>query len=211
MISDMSFARPSRIALLVLFALLVVCPAALAAVILHGSPGPDFIQGSSRDEQIFAGDGADWIDGRGGADLLDGGPGVDVASYASARKGVLVSLMTGKASGGAGADRLVRIENLIGSPFADTLTGSRGANNINGGSGNDRINGGSGNDVIDGGAGNDVIDGGAGSDRLLGGSGNDTIHARDGRRDVVNCGSGRDVAYVDKTDRVTGCEVVHRS
>jgi hypothetical protein len=45
---------------------------------------------------------------------------------------------------------------------------------------------------------------------LLGGAGNDVINARDGQRDLVNCGSGVDTAVVDKLDRVVGCEHVSR-
>jgi Ca2+-binding RTX toxin-like protein len=70
--------------------------------------------------------------------------------------------------------------------------------------------GGKGNDVLSGGPGNDVLDGGTGLDRLYGGPGNDTLRARDGQRDVVDCGPGRDAATVDRLDRVSGCEIVRR-
>ena len=45
---------------------------------------------------------------------------------------------------------------------------------------------------------------------LNGGTGNDTLFARDGQRDLVLCGPGRDVAYVDRKDKVSGCEVIRR-
>jgi Ca2+-binding RTX toxin-like protein len=64
--------------------------------------------------------------------------------------------------------------------------------------------------VLFGGIGNDVLYGGAGSDRLYGGPGNDTLRARDGQRDVVDCGPGRDIAYVDRIDRVSACERIVR-
>ena len=44
-----------------------------------------------------------------------------------------------------------------------------------------------------GGAGNDRLTGGSGKDTISGGTGNDTISARDGVRDLVSCGPGRDV------------------
>jgi hypothetical protein len=58
--------------------------------------------------------------------------------------------------------------------------------------------------------------GGAGRDEFnavdgkpVGGQGRDVIRARDGRPDVVNCGPGRDVAYVDRVeDGVFNCERV---
>jgi hypothetical protein len=36
------------------------------------------------------------------------------------------------------------------------------------------------------------------------------LRARDNQRDVVDCGPGRDTAYVDRLDRVSGCERVKR-
>jgi Ca2+-binding RTX toxin-like protein len=70
--------------------------------------------------------------------------------------------------------------------------------------------GGPGKDFLSGGAGNDSLTGGPGVDTFFGRSGNDRIYAADGVSELVNCGSGRDVAQVDPTDRVTGCERVVR-
>jgi hypothetical protein len=47
-------------------------------------------------------------------------------------------------------------------------------------------------------------------DAIAGGAGNDRIHANDGHTDRVNCGPGRDTVWADRTDKLTGCEVVHR-
>jgi Ca2+-binding RTX toxin-like protein len=80
---------------------------------------------------------------------------------------------------------------------------------IEGRGGNDTILGGAGNDKMYGGAGNDVIDGGSGSDHIYGGPGSDTIRATDGMKDWVDCGTGRDRAYVDRVDVVNkDCESV---
>jgi len=46
-------------------------------------------------------------------------------------------------------------------------------------------------------------------DAIEGGAGNDRIHANDGHTDRVNCGPGRDIVWADRTDRLTGCEIVH--
>ena len=51
---------------------------------------------------------------------------------------------------------------------------------------------------------------GAGSDRIFGLAGNDVIRARNGFRDVVDCGPGRDIAIVDRVDVVRRCERVLR-
>ena len=75
--------------------------------------------------------------------MLDGGPGTDTASYALATAGVTVSLAnTGpQETFGAGVDTLVSIENLTGSPFADTLGGDNNPNLIIGGGGGDLLSG----------------------------------------------------------------------
>jgi Ca2+-binding RTX toxin-like protein len=75
---------------------------------------------------------------------------------------------------------------------------------------NDTLRGMGGNDTLWGLGGNDLLVGGTGRDTLYGGGGNDTLLAREGQRDVVNCGTGRDTATVDKVDVVKGCETVRR-
>lgn len=47
-------------------------------------------------------------------------------------------------------------------------------------------------------------------DVISGGAGNDQIHANDGHTDRVNCGPGHDTVWADRTDKLIGCEVVHR-
>jgi uncharacterized repeat protein (TIGR01451 family) len=115
--------------------------------------------------------------------------------------------------GTAGANR------LTGTAYADVLNGLGGNDILRGLGGNDLLKGGGGNDSLDGGAGKDALWGGAGNDRLVGGSGKDTflgglgrdtIYARDGIAETVDCGAGRDTAYVDKNDKVRNCEVVKR-
>jgi hypothetical protein len=36
------------------------------------------------------------------------------------------------------------------------------------------------------------------------------VFARDGRRDVIDCGPGRDIATVDPIDRTRHCEIISR-
>jgi dipeptidyl aminopeptidase/acylaminoacyl peptidase len=47
-------------------------------------------------------------------------------------------------------------------------------------------------------------------DVILAGAGNDSVHANDRHTDRVNCGPGRDTVWADRTDRLSGCEIVHR-
>jgi Ca2+-binding RTX toxin-like protein len=77
-----------------------------------------------------------------------------------------------------------------------------------GGSGNDFLFGHSGTDLLSGGNGRDYIRGNLGSDTLKGGRSRDKIKAKDGKKDVVRCGRGRDKAWVDSQDDVAGCERV---
>jgi Ca2+-binding RTX toxin-like protein len=92
----------------------------------------------------------------------------------------------------------------------DTLSGGTGNDQLYGGWGNDRLVGGSGDDALYGGVGRDRLIGGPGSNLYRGGPGKDSINARNGTEDMVDCGSGRDVARVDRIDFVKGCETVKR-
>ena len=101
---------------------------------------------------------------------------------------------------------------IHGTALADVVYGYGGDDRIWGYRGSDRLYAGADDDRVDGGLGDDRIDGALGSDVLLGGPGNDTLLAKDGYRDTLDCGPGRDVAAVDRRDRVIrNCERVLRS
>jgi hypothetical protein len=72
------------------------------------------------------------------------------------------------------------------------------------------VQAGKGDDSVKGGRSAEAIDLGKGEDKAKGGGGNDRIDARDGERDVINGGAGRDVAVVDRKDKVKNVEVVKR-
>jgi hypothetical protein len=98
-----------------------------------------------------------------------------------------------------------------GSPIGLKKSGTAGNDRLTGTARNDELNGRRGNDVIRGLGGHDLLIGGLGRDTLSGGGGQDTLQARDGRRDVVDCGPGRDIANADRVDAVAkNCEVVKR-
>jgi Tol biopolymer transport system component len=113
--------------------------------------------------------------------------------------------------GGNGNDR------LSGGTGNDLLFGERGNDRLLGEGGSDRLSGGPGNDLLNGGPGTDSLTDARGRDRFTGGTGPDRVNARDltpadrRRADVVRCGPGRDVAVVDRADRVArDCERVRR-
>ena len=94
--------------------------------------------------------------------------------FAPAR--ITATLARGTGSGW-GADRLVAIEDLEGSRFADRLTGNGRANLLLGAAGDDVLLGLAGADFLKGEAGRDRLDGGPGRDRLDGGVGKDVCVA----------------------------------
>jgi hypothetical protein len=98
-----------------------------------------------------------------------------------------------------------------GTSTADTMTGTAFADVLRGLGGNDRLNGRGGNDRLFGGPGRDSLTGGTGRDLLDAGPGNDRVAARDGTRDTVRCGPGRDTVVADRRDIVSrNCEKVQR-
>ena len=170
---------------------------------LEGGGGNDVLRGGADDDELFGGAGADILFGDGGADLLDGGTGFDFVSYTASTSGIVLDAKApGTNAGDAAGDVLVRIENLVGSNFADTISGGNVANQIFGRNGADVIDGRGGADLIDGGGGADTLTGGAGFDtfryRLTGES---TAAARDTITDFAN---GQDTIDLSAIDADTG-------
>ncbi len=130
---------------------------------LRGSPFADTLMGNAGPNTLSGGAGDDRLAGLAGNDTLDGGSGADTANFAAATRAVTANLRTGSATG-EGSDRLLRLENLLGSSFADRLTGNARRNTLWGGNGNDTLTAGRGNDALNGGAQFDRADGGAGID-----------------------------------------------
>jgi uncharacterized repeat protein (TIGR01451 family) len=111
-------------------------------------------------------------------------------------------------------------DKITGTHGPDMRCGLLGNDTIRGLGGNDRlygdgcgrVKGKGGNDTLIGGPGDDVLVGGGGRNVIMGGPGNDTVLARNGQRDSIDCGAGsKDVAKVDKHDRVKHCERVVRT
>src|SRR6185369_7125871 len=97
---------------------------------------------------LLGGTGNDTLIGGDGDDTLNGEGGIDTASYAGAVSAVTVALVAGaQATGGAGIDTLIGIENLTGSSFNDSLTGDGGVNILTGGIGADTMTGLGGDDT----------------------------------------------------------------
>ncbi len=125
---------------------------------LLGGVGNDSMDGGVGDDSLNGGTGNDVLNGGLGNDILNGNSGIDTASYLN-MSGVTIDLniTRAQATGGAGTDTLIGIENLYGSNNNDTLTGNAGANELNGRAGNDILIGGSGRDSLTGGTGSDTF------------------------------------------------------
>lgn len=113
----------------------------------------DYLLGDNNDNILAGLGGADIFNGRGGSDTVD---------YSASLGGVTIDLQAASGAqafgGDAEGDRLISIENILGSHEADTVRGTTGANTISGNSGDD---------VIDGRGGDDVLSGGAGADQFV--------------------------------------------
>jgi uncharacterized protein DUF11/hemolysin type calcium-binding protein len=157
-----------------------------AAVTLGGAACANSSFGGRDDDVLFGSSFGDRMYGRQGRDLLRGRAGNDCLF------------------GGEGADV------LDGDGGNDTLSGGDGRDRLFGGAGNDRLLGGAKGDELHGDTGNDQLFASIGRDRVWGGAGNDVISARDGSRDVIDCGAGLDRVTADRRDHLRGCERVTR-
>ncbi len=199
---------------------------------IRSGAGQDFLSGGIGDDILAGGAGDDDVlDGGRGADTLRGGPGSDVVDYSRRTNAVRVDF-DGRADdgepgerdtvgtdvegayGGAGNDVLLGNlkHNIFGGGRGDDVIRGRGGDDaMHGGPGNDHLFGGAARDLMLAGAGDDVLVGGPGRDALLGDSGRDSLFARDGVADVVEGGSGRDRACIDRRlDHLRQVEIVCR-
>jgi Ca2+-binding RTX toxin-like protein len=175
---------------------------------LDGGAGDDVLDGAEADligadgaDTLVGGPGMDVLLGNNGNDELNGGPGPDQISgqagkdtviYEHRSSPVTVNLNDLPDDGEQGEGDNVRpdVEVVLAGKVDDNLWGDGDAN------------------TLDGGAGEDLVTGNSGRDRLDGGDASDLIRARDGDRDIVDCGRDRDLAIVDGLDELHNCETV---
>ncbi len=178
---------------------------------LRGGFGDDVVRGNGRgdglsggpgDDVLVGGPGNDWFDGDSlGADVLDGGAGDgDIAEYTYSPGSVVVTLDNRPGDGVAGENDNVRrtVEVVYGSMYPDRIVGNGRANDLLGNHGRDVLVGRGGDDFLWGGFHADILRPGSGRDGVDGYRGDDTIYARDGARDRLHGGEGRDRARIDR-------------
>ncbi|MDX6668799.1 MAG: hypothetical protein QOK04_2179, partial [Solirubrobacteraceae bacterium] len=154
------------------------------------------LSGDQQDPQVDLGNRADTASITWDGGLVSGGPGNDNISLGDPSLHNQNEPSGSNVFGGTGNDR------LAGGAMGDSLFGEDG---------NDFLDGKRGDDFLVGGAGDDVIVGGRGSNTIHAGAGNDTVYANNHRYDVVRCGSGRDIVFADRTDKLVSCERKHLS
>lgn len=117
---------------------------------------------------LFGENGEDTLVGGLGIDIMDGGADENTVSYLLAAEGLTISLANpGQNTGWARGDSYVRLSNVIGSDFNDTIYGNNGDR----GPGLTLLN------QLQGQSGDDVIYGGSAYNVLIGGVGRDQLHA----------------------------------
>jgi Ca2+-binding RTX toxin-like protein len=160
--------------------------------VITGGVGNDIVSGGDGADSITAGPGDDLLTpGLGDDGVIDGAEGDDTLSFADGRvNGVVVTVSPTEASpaqedGGvddnadpAQREAILNVENLVGTPGADTfdttatgaalnkLEGLGGGDTLLAGDGGDTLLGGEGDDRAQGGLGDDTVDGAGGVDML---------------------------------------------
>jgi Ca2+-binding RTX toxin-like protein len=167
-----------------------------------GVPGNVGVSGTRRRDAFALGD----LPGTGGGvnyDFRESSDDVDL-TFDAGVVGVLVRAGRGDDTVGAGGG-----DGFSGGLRAAlTAYGGGGRDSLIGGRLGDVLAGRAGDDTLRGVRGGDDLSGGLGTDTLAGQFGGDTFAARDGTRDRVVCGPGRDGGRADRSDRLEGCERV---
>ena len=189
--------------------------------VIDGGDGPDNIAGGLGDDQIAADNNPaqtqDVVNGDGGNDTMTWNPG-DGDDVNEGGEGIDTTVV----NGGTGDEDFrvkpsatpgrVQFDRIDPAPFNVDI-GTTENLVVNGGGGNDEIKGTSGlagliASTFNGDDGKDDIKGTDGADALSGGKGRDLMRSIDRAADTVECGSGFDLALVDRRDTVRGCEIV---
>jgi Ca2+-binding RTX toxin-like protein len=138
----------------------------LPTVVVEGGAGSDLLSvtggsgtGAASTARLDGGTEGDLLIGAAGGNTFAGGDGQDTLDYAAATQLLDADLVTGVIEHVASqVDQVSGIENLTGSPGADTIVGDGADNALRGGDGPDTLSGGVGDDTLDGNAGDDTVD-----------------------------------------------------
>jgi Ca2+-binding RTX toxin-like protein len=115
----------------------------------EGSDSVNYVEaviGSEFSDVMFGNAYSNIFEGLGGDDEMNGRGEGDFAFFTLAFDGVTVDLTLGETAGTEGVDALLSIENVLGSPFDDSIVGTTGPNFLDGADGDDTIDGRGGGD-----------------------------------------------------------------
>jgi Ca2+-binding RTX toxin-like protein len=169
---------------------------------IDGRGGNDELNGGSGADTIFGGDGNDIITTDGGIaanDFVDGGAGIDTLDYLFAVQGVTSPL---GGLPGVNVNLSITTAQDTGAAGFDTIIN---VENIQGSMANDVLTGNTANNNIFGGAGADSVSGGAGDDVLNGFTGSDIVFGGEGN-DVIDGGMTGVMGEIDTLVGGTGAD-----
>lgn len=169
---------------------------------LHGDLGDDRIVPSQGDDILFGSIGSDTYvfsgEGMQGSDMFRGtDDGVDTLDFSSLAIGVTFDLgyfdVPQTLFPGVSPESTITVpagfdlEDVVGSPYADTIHGNSADNRLVGDAGDDLLIGDSGNDTLEGGVGDDQLYGSSGGDvyRFTGAEPLGTDHVYEDVRDLA--------------------------
>jgi Ca2+-binding RTX toxin-like protein len=190
---------------------------------IDGGDGADVLKGGNGDDRIVPDDnragtrdvargdaGNDTIVWNGGDDddINDGGDGDDTSVVNGAPAGERFTIRPSTTVGRVQFDRT----STNPAPFSIDI-GTTELLRLNANGGDDRIKGFKGlagliETELNGEDGNDEIRGTDAEDRLNGGNGHDVVNSRDSAEDLLDCGTGLDLAIVDRRDFLRNCNIV---
>jgi Ca2+-binding RTX toxin-like protein len=159
----------------------------VGAVQIYGLAGNDLLAGRKNgSNEIYGGEGNDFIVPGGVNDIIDGGTGYDQVNYSQNEVGISIT--------SSNSTNFKNVESVIGTVYDDTINFSDlqvapedgAAINLEGRAGNDNLVGSKYRDVIDGEDGDDTLIGGLEKDILTGGIGADTFDYRNLADSVLN-------------------------
>jgi Ca2+-binding RTX toxin-like protein len=136
--------------------------------VINGLDGMDELHGKGGNDELNGGSGNDLLVGGTGDDLIDGGDDIDTLSYWDATNAITLDLSLETAQDtGWGWDRILNVESIIGTGFADSITGSGRGERIDPLGGDNVVHAMGGDDEIIGTHASGLLDGGEGSDWIF--------------------------------------------
>ena len=158
---------------------------------LSGFLGKVTYTGTTTNDWVATGAGADLLNGGAGVDTLIGGLGNDIYQVDSTS-----DIITENTNEGTDTIQSSVTFSLAALPNIENLTLQGTAISGTGNEFNNSITGNASNNILSGGSGNDVLNGSTGADSLIGGTGNDSYYIDNAGDSITELsGEGTDIVY----------------